>query len=300
MAEFRGGPVTVRVPATSANLGPGFDSFGLCLDLCDVVTAEVAGSGLVVDVTGEGAESLTCDESHLVVRAMRATFEQLGGQPPGLRLHCVNDIPHGRGLGSSAAAIVSGVRLAAEIAAAPAVSAAQELRLATELEGHPDNVAACLFGGLTITWAGEGRPEVVSLAVHPDIRAVALIPPHALSTEVARGLLPASVPHRSASANAARAGLLVASLTVAPELLLAGTRDFLHQQYRRAAMPDTIDLVDRLRNAGLAAVVSGAGPTVLVLTAGSGGVGEIAGWAPPGWAARACTVRRTGAVVEPE
>src|ERR1700760_4149221 len=144
---FRAGPVHVRTPATSANLGPGFDALGLALDLFDDVVAAVTDDGLSVDVAGEG-EALARDENHLVVRAMRATFDRLGGQPRGLELSCANRIPHGRGLGSSAAAIVAGVLLARALVlgGAQALSLADVLGLASRLEGHPDNVAACLLG----------------------------------------------------------------------------------------------------------------------------------------------------------
>jgi homoserine kinase len=281
-------PVRVRVPATSANLGPGFDALGLALSLHDEVEARVVPSGLHIDVSGEGAPDVTdAEEAHLVVRAMRATFDELGaGQPPGLALRCVNRIPHGRGLGSSAAAIVAGV-LAARALAGVGVGPDEALPLANALEGHPDNVAPCLYGGLTIAWLADERvgarapgaedgPRTATAGAVParaaravrlepaaGITPVAIIAPAPVATDVARGLLPARVPHADAARNAGRAALLVAALTTRPDTLLDATEDLLHQDYRAPAMPATKDLVGRLRAAGVPAVVSGAGPSVL-------------------------------------
>jgi len=276
-------PVRVRVPATSANLGPGFDALGLALGLHDDVDAWVCESGLSIEISGEGADLAGAGEEHLVVRAMRAAFAVAGGQPPGIGLRCVNRIPHGRGLGSSAAAIVAGI-LAARALAEPGPPAADGagtlpdgalLGLATELEGHPDNVAACLGGGLTIAWTEDGQPRMVRLEPLPEIRPVVCVAPAPVRTEVTRRLLPDVVPHRDAAANAGRSALLVAALTQlparAPETagaLLAATRDWLHQAYRAPAMPETTALVGRLREAGIPAVVSGAGPSVLALLSG--------------------------------
>lgn len=276
--------VRVRVPATSANLGPGFDALGLALGLHDEVEVTVTASGLDIEVSGEGAADVAdAGEKHLVVRAMRAAFDDLAaGQPPGLALRCVNRIPHGRGLGSSAAAIVAGVLAARALAGAP-LDPAVALPMASQLEGHPDNVAPCLFGGLTIAWLTRGTvaPEAsvaraVRLEPAPDIQPVVLIAPEPVSTEVARGLLPASVPHAHAARNAGRAALLIAALTVTPEALLDATADELHQDYRGPAMPATHDLVSRLRAAGFPAVVSGAGPSVLVFLTGGGATGTAA------------------------
>ena len=276
--------VLVRVPATSANLGPGFDALGLALTLYDEVSARVIPSGLTIDVCGEGAVGVAdAAEAHLVVRAMRAAFDDLGAkQPPGLALRCVNRIPHGRGLGSSAAAIVAGI-LAARALADAGVGAGEALPLANELEGHPDNVATCLFGGLTIAWLTDGTqrdiqrdiprgtPRAVRLQPAEEITPVAIIAPAPVSTKLARGLMPARVPHSDAARNAGRAALLIAALTTRPEVLLDATEDWLHQDYRAPAMPATHELVSRLRAAGLPAATSGAGPSVLaLLTSGQG------------------------------
>jgi homoserine kinase len=276
-----GAPVRIRVPATSANLGPGFDALGLALTLYDEVEARVTEGGLTIQVTGEGADLADAGENHLVVQAMRAAFGELGRQPPGLALRCVNRIPHGRGLGSSAAAIVAGILAARALAASglaasglaasglaasglagEAISPAAALPLATRLEGHPDNVAAALLGGLTIAW----DTRAVRLEPLEAIRPVAIIAQDPVRTDVARGLLPDQVPHQDAAFNSGRSALLVAALTSSPEALLDATADRLHQDYRAKAMPATYDLVTRLRAAGVPAVVSGAGPSVLAFT----------------------------------
>jgi homoserine kinase len=272
-------PVAVQVSATSANIGPGFDSFGLALSLHDHVRARAAAAGIELDVTGTGADTAAEGEGHLVVRAMRAAFDVIGAQPGGIALSCRNAVPHGFGLGSSAAAIVAGV-LAARALAGPAGAAALPepgvLALATELDGHPDNVAACLLGGLTIAWRSADGVDAVRLEPLGTLAPVVCVPTAPLSTTVARQVLPVSVPHRDAAANAARAAVLVAALTSRPDLLLAGTEDFLHQRYRAGSMPATAALISELRTAGIAAVVSGAGPSVLALPADPAAVATVA------------------------
>jgi homoserine kinase len=265
------GPVLVRVPATSANLGPGFDVLGLALGLHDEVEVAVTPAGLSIDVTGEGAaEVADADEKHLVVRAMRVGFDDLGvAQPPGLALRCVNRIPHGRGLGSSAGAIVAGL-LAARALAGASLDPDAVLPLANELEGHPDNVAPCLLGGLTIAWVAGYEARAIRLEPDPTVQPVAFIAPAPVSTKLARDLLPPTVPHADAARNAGRAALLVAALTARPDALLDASEDRLHQDYRAPAMPATHDLVGRLRAAGVPAVTSGAGPSVLAFLTGEG------------------------------
>ncbi|SDJ30503.1 homoserine kinase [Frankineae bacterium MT45] len=256
------------MPATSANLGPGFDTLGLALGLFDDVMARVADSGLAIDVAGEGEQSVALDESHLVVRAMRSTFDRLGGQPPGLELVCANRIPHGRGLGSSSAAIVAGVLLARGLVLGGETTLTQSdaLQLASEIEGHPDNVAPCLLGGMTVAWTeGDQSVHALKLAVADEISPIVLIPPYESSTAEVRRLLPPQVPFADAVFNSARSALLVAALSGATQALLEATADRLHQPYRAEAMTESAELVATLRERGVPTVISGAGPTVLAL-----------------------------------
>jgi homoserine kinase len=265
----------VRVPATSANLGPGFDSLGLALTLYDDVEVEVTSQDVSIEVTGEGAEVAGRGENHLIVQVVRRAFDVIAKKTgsavpqPGLRLRCVNRIPHSRGLGSSSAAIVAGLTAARALHPYGEVLDDRELlALATEIEGHPDNVAPCLAGGLTIAWTDADGPRLARLEVDTDV--VVFIPDQRLATERGRGLLPEVVPHGDAAANAARAALLVAALTQpSSELLMAATEDRLHQRYRVPAMPESAELLARLRQAGIPAVVSGAGPAVLAFTTAS-------------------------------
>jgi homoserine kinase len=256
--------VHVRVPATSANLGPGFDTFGLALGQYDEVDVSVGGDGLVVEVFGEAAGDVPRDESHLVVSAMLAAFRRWASEPSGLHIRCRNTIPHARGLGSSAAAIVAGVVAARSLVGDRGIGDDEVLALATELEGHPDNVAAALTG-FTLAWTGHDGARCIRLTPHRDVVPVVCVPGWPMSTTTARGLLPTEVPHADAVFNAARSGLLVAALTQAPEQLLEATQDRLHQPYRAAAMAPTADLLARLRARGVPAVLSGAGPSVLAL-----------------------------------
>lgn len=261
------GSVRVRVPATSANLGPGFDTLGLALSLYDeLVVSTCPEPGVEVHVEGVGAGEVPTGEDNLVARSIAATFAAVGRPLPGLVLEARNAIPHGRGLGSSAAAIVSGVMAAKGLLEGHVELGARELLgLATELEGHPDNVAPALFGGLTIAWMNSAGPSHKRLLVHRGVSPVVFVPESTLSTKLARSLQPASVPHEDATFNVSRSALLVAALVQSPELLHAATEDRLHQSYRASAMPETDALIRMLRDAGLAAVVSGAGPSLLVL-----------------------------------
>jgi homoserine kinase len=296
--SFLAAPVTVRVPATSANLGPGFDSAGLALTLYDEVVVGVTGGGLEVDVQGEGVDYLPRDERHLLVSSLRTAFDRLGGQPAGLSVTCTNRIPHSRGLGSSSAAICAAVVAARALVGGGADLLDDDalLGLADELEGHPDNVAACLRGGVTFAW---GRPvQVLRLDAHPRLAPVALVPTTKSSTKKVRGLLPSTVPYADAAFNAGRAALLPTALTVAPELLLAATEDRLHQQYRAPAMPESAELVAALRSTGVPAVISGAGPTVLALVTADD-VTQITSMAPPGWSVLPLQVADAGAHVVP-
>lgn len=266
--------VRVRVPASSANLGPGFDSLGLALSLYDDVEVCVGGyDDILVEVVGQGAGRVPCDQTHLVVEAMRATWAVLGDDPasPGLRMRCRNAIPHSRGLGSSAAAAVAGAVAAAVLSGRdPELERDVLLQVTAGMEGHADNAAASLLGGFVVAWETAGnksdRFHAVRLETHSGISPVALVPQVESSTRMTRGLLPDRVPLADAAFTGSRTALSVLAFTQRPELLLAATEDRLHQGYRRPAYPESADLVDALRARGVPATISGAGPTVLALT----------------------------------
>jgi homoserine kinase len=299
-ATFRAAPVRVRVPATSANLGPGFDACGLALGLYDDVVVQVTESGVDCEVAGEGAEKVATGERNLVVKSLRAAFAVLGGQPRGVALRCANRIPHGRGLGSSAAAIVAGI-LAARglvVGGTDRLDDLAVLRLAASLEGHPDNVAACLLGGYAIAWTDADGVRALSLPVSASLSPVAFVPTTQVPTAKVRRLLPDQVPFMDAAHSAGRAALLTAAIGGRPDLLLAATDDRLHQQYRASAMPRSAALVESLRAKGVAAVISGAGPTVLALTVAASSE-QVAGLAPRGWAVHQVPVEPAGAALVP-
>ena len=314
--------VRVRVPASSANLGPGFDSIGLALGLWDdyvVTTSERVG--LVIEVSGEGAADVPTDERHLVHSTMRHTWRSLGVRPPtGLRIEATNGVPHSRGLGSSATAIVAGV-VAAQALSIDVVEGAYavwpasgadvdvDLGLAThlssELECHPDNASASVLGGLTVSWMPDGtgldrgeRTVTARLDPHADVEVVVFVPETQLATRTARAVLPATVPLAAAAAGAGRAALLVHALTADPSHLHAATRDWLHQEARRASYPATMELVDLLRSQGHAAVVSGAGPSVLVLTTRDAAESVRAGRLAASWERLTPVVPARGATVQ--
>ena len=271
--RLAGRRVTVKVPATTANLGPGFDTLGLALsfyDELDVAVREEPGAHVEVHGVGEGV--VESDESNLVVRSIAHVFASVHMPLPGLELVARNEIPHGRGMGSSGAAIVAGVVAAAGLLRGIVEFSDDDLLArATELEGHPDNVAPALFGGLTIAWMGERGPQHKRLTVHRGVSLLVCVPVEStMSTAMARTLQPASVPHSDAIFNVSRSALLIAALIQSPELLHTATEDKLHQSYRAAAMPETDALIRLLRTAGFAAVVSGAGPSILVLCADPG------------------------------
>ncbi|MEQ7129272.1 homoserine kinase [Actinopolymorpha sp. B11F2] len=327
--RFRADPVRVRVPATSANLGPGFDALGLALGMYDEVEVRPTPSGLTVEVVGEGAALVPRDGTNLVVRALRTALDELGGQPPGLALTCTNRIPHGRGMGSSAAAIVAGIVAARALVSdgGTGLDDAAVIALGSALEGHPDNVAACVLGGLTIAWTPAGS-RARAIRLEPvSVSSVVFVPDSPLATETARAALPDLVPHADAAVNAGRAALLVAALAgghpvlagghpvlagghpvlaggpAAPaevdiDLLLAATEDRLHQPYRASAMPASAALVADLRARGVPAVVSGAGPSVLAF-APLGTAHRLAEAAPTGFRAYEVPLDLDGARILP-
>ncbi|MFE9582442.1 homoserine kinase [Nocardia sp. NPDC006044] len=280
--------VTARVPASSANLGPGFDSLGMALGIYDEIEVRTTDSGLNIRVEGEGADDVPWGPSHLVVRAIERGLESAGVWADGLDVVCRNVIPHSRGLGSSASAVVGGLAAGCAIAtkfdAALATSDDQLVQLAAEFEGHPDNAAASVLGGIVVSWTETDRAadigqdgvpvaehhgrvyRAVRLDAHPTLRPVVLIPEERSATAHTRGLLPETVPHGDAAFNVSRAALAVVALTQRPDLLMPATADRLHQTQRAPALPLTTTWVSRLRAAGIAATVSGAGPTVLALS----------------------------------
>ena len=269
---FKANPIQVQVPATSANLGPGFDSFGLAFGMYDRYVAQILDEGgLDIDVTGEGSDEVPRTDKNLLVKAMHKGFDYLGGKPKGLAVRALNVIPHGRGLGSSASAIIGGLVLARSLVLTGTDKMSDEvlLNLANEMEGHPDNVAAALYGGATVAWQdvvnGKSVAHAVHLPVDPRIKVMAFIPATALATKKARAMLPESIPFADAQRNSSNAALLTQALTIRPDLLFAATEDFLHQRYRVDAMPASFELMTKLRAAGVAAFISGAGPTVLAL-----------------------------------
>ena len=269
---FKAQPMQVQVPATSANLGPGFDCLGLALTMHDRYMAQVMDEeGVDIDVTGEGADAVPTTDKNLVIKAMYKGFDFLGGRPRGIALRQLNVIPHGRGLGSSAAAIVGGLALARALVLGGNERMSHEdmLNIANEMEGHPDNVAAAVYGSANIAWQESHRGSVVAqslrIDVDPRIGALAFVPSTELSTSKARKMLPESIPFADAVQNSRNASLMSHALTLRPDLLFTATEDFLHQSYRADAMPESFALVEKLRGAGVAAFISGAGPTVLAL-----------------------------------
>lgn len=261
----------VRVPGSSANLGPGFDTLGLALGIYDIVEVEVTPSGLEVEIYGEGAEDLPRDASHLVIKAIRTALKAAGARVPGLKVTCTNDIPQSRGLGSSASAAVAGVVAANTLAGNP-LNDDQVVQISSSFEGHPDNAAASVLGGAVVSWTdipvdGVSQPKyrAVPIPVHESIRATAMVPDFHASTEAVRRVLPEQVTHIDARFNVSRVAVMTAALQNHPDLLWEGTRDRLHQPYRADVLPVTAEWVNRLRNRGYAAYLSGAGPTIMVL-----------------------------------
>ncbi len=316
---LRRGPVTVRVPGSTANLGPGFDAVALALGYHDEVVVEAVDprEGVVVEVSGEGAGRVDRDEAHLVVRCLRAALGRAGVGQPGLRMRCHNGVPHGRGVGSSAAAVVAGVVAGAALVDGDGDGLGSDdlLDLACGMEGHADNAAASLLGGLTLGWRDGGPPtppdpsagaatghwRAVRLDPHPDLAVVLAMPPSELATARARAMLPERVSHGDAAFTAGRSALLVEALTRRPDLLLAATDDRIHQRQRAAAMPESWRLIGDLRAAGVAAAVSGAGPTVLAVTtrpACREVLGQVRSLVPD-WTVEVAGVASAGAVVVP-
>ncbi|HEY7053783.1 MAG TPA: homoserine kinase [Mycobacterium sp.] len=263
---------TAVASASAANLGPGFDSLGLALGLDDEVVVTTTDSGLLVEVEGEGAGHVPLSREHLVVRAVERGLGAAGATADGLAVRCRNDIPHSRGLGSSAAAVVGGLAAANGVLAQAGwtpLTTQQLIQLASEFEGHPDNASAAVLGGAVVSWteyAGDAANYfAVPLQLHPDIRIFSAVPEERSLTAATRVLLPGQVSHEDARFNVSRAALLVVALTRRPDLLLAATDDALHQPQRASAMPVSAEYIQLLRRCGIAAALSGAGPAVIAL-----------------------------------
>ncbi len=266
-ATLAGAPVVVLAPATSANLGSGFDTAGLALDWWDTlkVTRGSGSSGdVAVHTKGEDADTIPAGRDNLLIAAMLRFCAEVGGTLPALSLELELGFPRGRGFGSSAAAIALALLAAREVLATD-LPDADLFQLASEIEGHPDNVAPCLLGGATLCWSERGRPRCHTAAVHPDLAALALIAPEPMGTKAARQMLPDTVTFAHAAWTAGRAALLPLALAGAFDLLLPATGDVLHQQHRLASWPEAATALEQLRATGHAAFVSGAGPSLLVL-----------------------------------
>jgi homoserine kinase len=309
--------VRVRAPATSANLGPAFDAAGLALDWWDSLeavpeesappgTGDPAGGqpSTSIRVSGEQADAIPVGRSNLVLRAMRRLAGEVGADLPPLRLSLVKEFPLGRGFGSSAAAVALGL-LAARALLAPDLPDSAVLELATELEGHPDNVAPCLSGGAVLCWSEAGTVRSRAVPVHRELAAVALVAPEPMSTTQARRLLPAEVRFAAAVRNAGRAALLPLALGGEFDLLLPATEDVLHQPARMAAAPRAARALELLRARGHAAFLSGAGPSLLLLCPRAGRDGALAdaeealaSSGAEGWRVRSVELARVGAHAE--
>jgi homoserine kinase len=283
LAELDGHRVVVEVPATTANLGAGYDCLGMALAWTDRIGLEVrtwARGAIELAVEGEGAGELPADRRNRFVRGLEAVLSEVRGPLPdgaGWRIEMVNRIPLSRGLGSSAAATVGGVLAGNRLLGDP-LGVPDLLRITTSIEGHPDNAAPALLGGIVASAAlGDGGVEAVRIDVPPRLKAVALIPELRLDTGEMRRVLPASVPRADAVANLARVAVGVAGLAAGrTDILSALTEDRLHEPYRAAAYPALPALVAAARAAGaLGAFLSGAGSTVLALTDDAAAIGPI-------------------------
>jgi len=263
--------VSVKVPATTANLGSGCDCLSLALALYNTVTLGLSGAGLAISVYGEGEGQIPADGSNLVWQAVKRLWRKCGfAMPPGIALTLENEIPVGAGLGSSAAAIVGGL-MAANAIAGDRFSAQDILTLATGLEGHPDNVAAALFGGLTVVVSEENRLRWLKIPVDPALAAVIAVPDLRISTQDARRILPADCRREDAVYNVGRAALLVGAVASRRyELLVTAMQDRLYQPYRASLVPGLDKVMEAAVEAGaFGAALSGAGPAVVAITGGN-------------------------------
>ena len=270
--------IHVKAPATTANLGPGFDCLGMALDLwnsLEVISGEVTpvaelpGDGHLVEITGHGAGELAADSSNLIYRSMRFLFQEAGQELPPVRLRCHNEIPLARGLGSSAAAIAGGL-VAANALSGGAFAAKELLEMAATIEGHPDNVAAAVLGGLQLVLSDERLLYTAPIATPPELQLVLFVPEVRIATEDARAVMPSHISVADAVHNTSRIALLVAGMaTNHPEYFRLGTEDRLHQPYRLPLFPAMKVIFAAAGDAGaLGVFLSGSGSTVLALTQG--------------------------------
>jgi homoserine kinase len=260
--------VKVRVPATVANLGPGFDALGVAVRMHLEIDIEPRRDSIDIMIEGEGAESLPADETNLVIRAMNTFFDYVGRRPPGYAVRVRNPIPLGSGLGSSAAAVVGGL-FAARAVTGRTVPQTEMVQLSTELEGHSDNVMPALLGGLVVCYRSEDSGELKALRLDPSERLVPIlaVPSESFSTAEARKALPEEVAFADAQFTASRAALLVAAMTTGSgsEVLAEAMNDRLHEPHRLKLMPETAAVHEELRTAGLAVALAGAGPSLLIV-----------------------------------
>ena len=256
--------VTVRAPATSANMGPGFDCLGIALDIWNIVTVEVGEFGF--EISGEGEDELPWDESNLVFQSITRVFEECGRSMPPLSVRCHNDIPATRGLGSSSAALVSGLTIGNELCGGQ-LEQDDLLQIAASIEGHPDNVAPSIYGGMQIAVSHDDRVVSAPVPVPDELSAVLFVPNVPMPTEEARGLLKSEVPRSDAVFNIGRAALLVSAMATGElDRLDIATEDRLHQPARQTIFFPMNNIIRAARGAGaLGAFLSGAGSTVLAL-----------------------------------
>lgn len=260
--------VTVKVPATVANLGPGFDALGVAIKMHLEVDIEPRRDSVEIQIEGEGAETLPQDESNLVIRSMNEFFDHVGRRPPGYSVRVKNPIPLGAGLGSSAAAVVGGLYAARAITGRN-VPQVEMVKLAASIEGHPDNILPALLGGLVVCFGGEDGGETKYFRLEPSDRLVPIliVPKQGFSTQEARRALPSDVSFADAQFTASRAALLVAAMTTGAgtDVLSEAMNDRLHEPHRLKLMPETLAVHSELRAAGLAVALAGAGPSLLAV-----------------------------------
>ncbi len=284
---------TVRTPATVANLGPGFDCLALALELSNEFTVEPDAAQPAVTVEGEGRGELPEDGTNLVFRTVSFVARELGGRPPAFSLACRNAIPLQRGLGSSASAVVAGLLIADRLLGA-GLTADRLLQMAADTEGHADNVAACLRGGLVLAYLGSDGWRAEQLEPNPQLRPLLLVPEaERMATEDARRVLPLAVPLADAAFNLSRSALAVLALTARPDLLVDALDDRLHQGRRLPLTPGARALFQDLREEGFPVCVAGSGPSLLVFEPDGRTVRDLG----PGWLALRPSIDRTGAVV---